>query len=88
MASKSPRRQQPHPKDTPANEGEGNKTADRHYREATTEFVNSERGKREIRDAGHVSAKEEKEIRRAEEQAKARAREHDPAEGRERRRPT
>src|SRR5687768_3657824 len=33
---------------SPRNEGEGNKTADRNYREATTEFVESERGKREI----------------------------------------
>ena len=37
------------------NEGEGNKTADRNYRKATTEFVESERGKREIEKAGNVS---------------------------------
>jgi hypothetical protein len=62
------------------NEGEGNKTADRNYREATTEFVQSERGKREIEQAGNVSPEQEKDIRRAEEQAKQRAKDHDPAE--------
>ena len=62
------------------NEGEGNKTADRNYREATTEFVQSERGKREIENAGDVSPEQEKEIRAAEEQAKQRAKDHDPAE--------
>lgn len=62
------------------NEGEGNKTADRNYRKATTEFVESERGKREIEKAGNVSPQQEKDIRRAEEQAKQRAKDHDPAE--------
>lgn len=63
------------------NEGEGNKTADRNYRKATQEFVESERGKREIRNAGDVSPEQEREIRRAEEEAKRRAKEHDPEEG-------
>jgi hypothetical protein len=62
------------------NEGEGNKSADRNYRKATTEFVQSERGKREIENAGNVSPEQEKDIRRAEEQAKQRAKDHDPAE--------
>ena len=62
------------------NEGEGNKTADRNYRKATQEFVESERGQREIQNAGNVSPREEKDIRRAEEQAKQRAKDHDPAE--------
>lgn len=65
---------------SPRNEGEGNKTADRNYRKATTEFVESERGQREIEKAGDVSASEEKDIRRAEEEAKQRAKDHDPAE--------
>lgn len=67
---------------TPRNEGEGNKTADRNYREATRNFVQSERGQEEIRQAGDVSSEEEKDIRRAEEQAKQRAKEHDPEEKR------
>ena len=67
---------------TPRNEGEGNKTADRNYREATRNFVQSERGQEEIRQAGDVSGEEEQEIRRAEEQAKQRAKEHDPEEKR------
>jgi hypothetical protein len=65
---------------TPRNEGEGNKTADRNYREATRKFVQSERGQEEIQQAGDVSAEEEQEIRRAEQQAKDRAKEHDPEE--------
>jgi hypothetical protein len=65
---------------TPRNEGEGNKTADRNYREATQKFVDSERGRREIDNAGDVSGSEEQDIRRAEELAKQRAKEHDPQE--------
>lgn len=65
---------------SPRNEGEGNKTADRNYRKATQEFVESKRGQEEIKHAGDVSPSEEKEIRRAEEQAKQRAKDHDPAE--------
>jgi len=65
---------------TTRNEGEGNKTADRNYREATRNFVESERGKEEIKKAGEVSADKEKEIRAAEEAAKRHAKEHDPEE--------
>ena len=32
----------------PRNEGEGNKTADRNYREATKKFVESDRGREQI----------------------------------------
>jgi hypothetical protein len=70
-----------------ANEGEGNKSADRHYREATEKFVKSDRGKQEIENAGDVSASEERDIEQAEELAKSRAREHDPEETRRNRRP-
>jgi hypothetical protein len=62
------------------NEGEGNKTADRNYRKATQEFVESERGQREIQNAGNVSPEQDADIRKAEEQAKQRAKDHDPAE--------
>jgi hypothetical protein len=58
------------------NQGEGNRTADRNYREATEKFVNSERGKEQIRKAGDVSADEERKLRKAEEIGKA------PAKGR------
>jgi hypothetical protein len=70
------------------NEGEGNKTADRNYREATQKFVQSDRGQREIEHAGDVSASEERDISEAEEQAKSRAKEHDPEEVRDPRRST
>ena len=65
---------------TSRNEGEGNKTADRNYREATRNFVDSDRGQKEIRKAGQVDPREATEIEKAEEEAKARAKEHDPEE--------
>jgi hypothetical protein len=73
---------------TPRNEGEGNKTADRNYRESTQKFVESERGREEIDKAGEVSADQQRDIERAEEQAKRRAKEHDPQEVRKGSRPT
>jgi hypothetical protein len=68
---------------TNRNEGEGNKTADRNYREATRKFVQSERGQEEMKHAGDVGGEEQQEIRRAEQQAKDRAKEHDPEEVRD-----
>jgi hypothetical protein len=62
------------------NEGEGNKTADRNYREATQKFVNSERGQEKIRNAGELSGDAEREVEAAEERAKAHAKDHDPEE--------
>jgi hypothetical protein len=64
----------------PRNEGEGNKSADRNYREATQKFVESERGRKEIAKAGDVDPREQEEIERAEEEAKRHAKEHDPEE--------
>lgn len=69
---------------TPRNEGEGNKTADRNYREATQKFVESERGRREIDQAGDVDENETRDIERAEDEAKRHAKEHDPEELRKR----
>lgn len=69
---------------TPRNEGEGNKTADRNYREATQKFVESERGRKEIEKAGEVDEREERDIEQAEEEAKRHAKEHDPQEVRKR----
>jgi hypothetical protein len=57
----------------PHNEGEGNKTADRNYREATKKFVESERGREEIEKAGDVDADEQRDIERAEEEARRHA---------------
>lgn len=62
------------------NEGEGNKTADRNYREATQKFVESERGREEMKKAGKVDEREQRDIERAEEEAKRHAQEHDPQE--------
>ncbi|HEY7638335.1 MAG TPA: hypothetical protein VH814_01325 [Steroidobacteraceae bacterium] len=72
---------------TPRNEGEGNKSADRNYREATQKFVESERGRDEIDKAGKVDAREQRDIERAEEEAKRHAKEHDPQETRDPKRP-
>jgi hypothetical protein len=55
------------------NEGEGNKSADRNYREATQKFVESERGRKEIDKAGDVDQREQQEIERAEEEARRHA---------------
>ena len=60
---------------TPRNEGEGNKSADRNYREATQKFVESERGREQIEKAGDVTPNEEREIERAEEEARRHAKE-------------
>ncbi len=86
MASKNPPTPKPRKEEARpgANEGEGNKTADRRYREATREFVNSPRGREEIERAGDVNPSEARDIEQAEEQAKQRAREHDPQEVRDR----
>jgi hypothetical protein len=73
---------------TPRNEGEGNKSADRNYREATQKFVESERGREEIEKGRNVDAREERDIERAEEEAKHHAKEHDPEEVRKPSRPS
>jgi hypothetical protein len=65
-----------------SNEGEGNKTADRNYREATQKFVNSERGRTRIRDAGTLTPEQEREADAAEAKAKSHAKEFDPEETR------
>ena len=70
-----------------SNEGEGNKTADRNYREATQKFVESERGREEIKKAGKVDEREQRDIERAEEEAKRHAKGHDPQEARKPTRP-
>jgi hypothetical protein len=73
---------------TPRNEGEGNKTADRNYREATQKFVESERGRDEMKKAGKVDEREQRDIERAEEEAKRHAKEHDPQETRDPKQPS
>ena len=70
------------------NEGEGNKSADRNYREATQKFVESERGREEIAKAGKVDPRQQRDIERAEEEAKRHAKEHDPQEVRKPNKPS
>jgi hypothetical protein len=71
---------------TQRNEGEGNKSADRNFRRATRKFVESERGRREIRKVGKVTPQVERESEAAEKVAAGRAKEHDPEETRKSRR--
>ncbi|HEX5611370.1 MAG TPA: hypothetical protein VFX67_01870 [Burkholderiales bacterium] len=60
------------------NQGEGNREADRQFREAQTKFVQSERGKQKIAEAGEVSEEEAKELREAEKKAKSHSKGEDP----------
>ncbi|HJQ63958.1 MAG TPA: hypothetical protein VJ834_13970 [Burkholderiales bacterium] len=59
-------------------QGEGDKESDRKYRERTTEFVKSEKGRDQIERAGNVSEEEAKRLRQYEEKGKARAKDEDP----------
>ena len=59
-------------------QGEGDKESDRKYRERTTEFVKSQKGREEIERAGNVSEEEAKRLREYEEKGKARAKDEDP----------
>jgi hypothetical protein len=60
------------------NQGEGNKEADRKFREAQTKFVKSDEGKRKIAQAGNVNDEEARRLREAEEKGKARSKGEDP----------
>ena len=60
------------------NQGEGNKDADRKFREAQTKFVNSDEGKRKIAQAGNISDEEARKLLDAEDKAKARSKGEDP----------
>jgi hypothetical protein len=59
-------------------QGEGDKESDRKYRERTTEFVKSEKGREQIERAGNVSEEEAKRLRQYEDKGKARAKDEDP----------
>jgi hypothetical protein len=60
------------------NQGEGDKESDRKFREAEAKFVRSEDGKRKIAQAGNVSDEDARQLREAEQKAKARAKGEDP----------
>ena len=60
------------------NQGEGNREADRKFREAQTKFVQSKEGQQKIAEAGKVSEAEAEELREAEEKAKKHAKGEDP----------
>lgn len=54
--------------------GEGNKEADRQFREAESAFVHSEEGKRKIAEAGNLSDEEARALEKIAEKTKSRAR--------------
>ena len=56
-------------------EGEGNKSADRRFRESSREFVSSKEGKEQIRKAGDLSEEERRRAEEAAEKGRARAKE-------------
>lgn len=58
--------------------GEGNKEADRQFREAESKFVHSEEGKRKIAEAGNLSKEEAEKLEKIAEKTKARAKGEDP----------
>ncbi len=60
-------------------QGEGNREADREFREAESRFVQSEEGKRKIAQAGNLSEEEARKLREIEKEAKAHAKDEDPA---------
>jgi hypothetical protein len=63
----------------PDNQGEGNREADRNYREATRDFVESGKVDDAARKANPQSAEEADEMRRAEREGRSHAKEEDPA---------
>lgn len=59
--------------------GEGNKEADRQFREAESAFVHSEEGKRKISEAGNLSDDKARELEKITEKTKSRAKGKEPA---------
>jgi hypothetical protein len=59
--------------------GEGNKEADRKFREDEAKFVRSEEGKKKISEAGNLTEEEAAELEKIAEKTKSHAKEEDPA---------
>jgi hypothetical protein len=70
------------------NQGEGDRESARRFNEVERAFVESERGRTAIRSGGTTQGEEEDEdLREAEADAASRARENDPEEKRDHRKP-
>ena len=70
------------------NQGEGDRQSARRFNEAERAFVDSERGRAAIRTGGNThGAEEDEDLREAEADAASRARENDPEEKRDHRKP-
>lgn len=59
-------------------QGEGNYDAAEHYREKTEEFIDSGKVERQQEDLANIGDSEEKDLEKAEEAGKERAKEEDP----------
>jgi hypothetical protein len=59
--------------------GEGNKEADRKFREAESKFVHSKEGKQKIAEAGNLTEEEAEKLEKIAEKTKSRAKGEDPA---------
>jgi hypothetical protein len=70
------------------NQGEGDREAARRFNEKERAFVASKRGRRAIEENGLVDPEEAPQLIEAQVEAMRRAREHDPQEKRNYRRPT
>jgi len=60
-------------------QGEGNKEADRRFREQESRFVQSRKGKEQIARAGELSEEQARKLRAIEEETKKHAKAEDPA---------
>ncbi|HTK99934.1 MAG TPA: hypothetical protein VL379_18000 [Pseudomonadales bacterium] len=85
-SKKTPRSKKP--TDIHKNQGEGDRESARRFNEAERAFVESERGRSAIRSSGNTPGEEEDDdLREAEADAASRARENDPEEKRDHRKP-
>jgi hypothetical protein len=66
-------------RDQPHNQGEGDRESARRFNDSAEAFVNSERGRAAIDDAGDVGEDEIDELIDAEQSGRERAKEEDPA---------
>lgn len=78
----------PKAKTAARNQGEGDHESARRFNDAERKFVDSERGRAAVRTGGQPNdADEEAALREAESEAASRARENDPEEKRDHRKP-
>lgn len=80
-------RKTPKAKTAGRNQGEGDRESARRFNDAQRKFVDSERGRAAVRSGGQPHDEDEEALREAESEAASRARENDPEEKRDHRKP-